>query len=349
MKLRALYAIAGIGALALMGGCSAGDDAEPGSSSGVPADATTLGADGSTSGSSGSTGTIGSSGSSGSSGASDAGPTSGCSGSAADPAAAATVSGYMDKLPANAPTGATRAQIIDAIIKSCEVFGPPAAKNPGWDRKLCWAHLTAAIRKESSYNVASTVKDAFGSRATSAGAANDPTVGLLQVRFSSTVRDYVVQGKLDSLSCVGCTFPAGFATHKNESSDSAFWAVSGPTQNLATMKDVACNVGLGTWYYYFNATGNGKPSSATYLAAYCKGQGTAGNLITGMLSHLQGAEAGRGVIPNMAGVNALQTTNNGAYKYVTEIKTQFDSMIGPVTGTHPFFLKLVPNPTQYCR
>ena len=355
MKLGVLPAIltwiVACGAFALIVACGSSDD----DNGGGPDDTTTLGADGSTGGSSGSSGSavssgsLGSSGSSGSSGTTAEGGASGCSGSAADPAAATTVSGYMDKLPDNAPTGAARAQIIDVIIKSCEVFGPPAAKDPGWDRKYCWAHLVAAIGKESGYNAALTIKDGYGSRNTVSGTANDPTVGLLQVRFSSTVRDFVRLGTTGSLSCVGCTFPATFATHKSEADSSAFWAVSGPTQNLATMKDLACNVGLGAWYYYFSATGNGKASTPTYIDEYCAGKGTAGNLITGLLSHYEGAEGGAGVIANMAGVNALQGTNSGAYQYVTQIKTQFDSMVGPVSGTHPFFVKLLPNTSQYCR
>lgn len=357
MKLPTLGAIVGGALLVLILGCGSSDDAA--SSGGSDNGGTPLGADGTSSGSSGSTGSSGSSGSSGTSGSGGTsgssgtsggdGGASGCSGSAADPAAATTVSGYMDKLPANAPAGAARAQIIDAIIKSCEVFGPPAAKDPGWDRKFCWAHLVAAINKESGYNAGVSVTDSYGTRNTAAGKANDPTVGLTQVRFSSTVHDFTARGTTDNLSCVGCTFPAGFAAHKSESGDSAFWAVSGPTQNLATMKDVACNVGLGAWYYYLNATANGKPSAPTYLDAYCKGQGTAGNLITGLLSHLQGPDGGKGVIANLAGVNALQGSNPGAYQYVTQIKTQFDSMVGPVSGTHPFFIKLSPNATQYCR
>jgi hypothetical protein len=115
------------------------------------------------------------------------------------------------------------------------------------------------------------------------------------------------------------------------------------------MKDVACNVGLGSWYYYYNASSNGKPSAPTYLAAYCGGGGTAGNLITGLLSHLQGPESGKGVIGNQGQLSALQSTNNGAYQYVTQIKSQFDTMVGAVSGTHPFFLTLVPNKTQYCQ
>ena len=252
----------------------------------------------------------------------------------------------MDKLPSNAPSGALRAQIIDAIIRSCEAFGPPPAIDPGWQRNYCWAHLVSAILKESGYDAAQTTPDSYGKRSTSAGQANDPTVGLLQVRFSSTVHDYVEQGPLESLACVGCTFPAGFAAHATESGDSAFWAVSGPTQNLATMRDVACNVGLGAWYYYLNATANGKPSAATYLSAYCGGQGTKGNLVTGLRSHLEGPDGGKGVLTSMS---ALQSADSGGYQYVAAIKTPFDSMVGAVSGTHPFFIPLLPNASQYCR
>ncbi len=356
MRLLGICAAVAGGSLALVVGCSSDDGAGDGSSSGGASDdaAVTLGADAST-GTSGTNGSVGSSGSSGSSGGSSGtsgtsgGSSSGCGGSAAEPAAAATVSDYMDKLPFNNPSGAKRAAIIDAILKSCEVFSATAAKTPGWDRKYCWAHLTAAINKESSYNPDSAVSDGYGTRSTSAGKANDPTVGLLQVRFSSTVRDFVGLGNAANLSCVGCTFPAAFATHKSESGDSAFWAVSGPQQNLAKMKDIACNVGLGAWYYYYNASSNGKASAPTYLQAYCGGGGTAGNLITGLLSHLKGPESGKGVLANQAQLNGLQTTNNGAYQYVTQIKSQFDAMVGPLSGNHPFFLTQPPNKARYCQ
>ena len=353
MRLRGICAVVAGGSLALVVGCSSDDGAGDGSSGGGTSDdaATTFGADAST-GTSGANGTVGSSsGTSGSSGASgmSGASSSGCGGSAAEPAAAATESGYMDKLPFNNPTGAKRTAIIDAILKSCEVFGATAAKDPGWDRKYCWAHLTAAINKESGYNPDSTVSDGYGMRNTAAGKANDPTVGLLQVRFSSTVRDFVGLGNTASLSCVGCTFPAALAAHKSESGDSAFWAVSGPQQNLAKMKDIACNVGLGAWYYYYNASSNGKASAPTYLQAYCGGGGTAGNLTTGLLSHLQGPESGKGVIANVAQLNGLQSANSGAYQYVTQIKAQFDAMVGPIGGNHPFFLTQVPNKGQYCQ
>lgn len=354
MRLRRLASIFAGGALVLLLACGSSDDAGSGGASPDPGDSgasesATVGGEGGSSGSSGSSGVVLDAGGTPPGDGGGTGGTGPCSGSAADPAAAATVSGYMDKLPNNAPTQPARAQIIDAIIKSCQVFGPVSAKEPTWKREYCWAHLVAAIGKESSYNAALTIKDGYGTRTTPAGKANDPTVGLLQIRFSSTVHDFVQQGALDSLSCVGCTFPAGFAAHKAESGDSAFWAVSGPPQNAATMQSLACNVGLGAWYYYLNATGNGKPSAATYLAAYCAGQGTAADLVTGLLSHLKGPDGGKGVIATINGVNALQGTDNGAYQYVTSIKTQFDSMVGPVTGTHPFFIGLLPNQTQYCR
>jgi len=345
MKLGAFFTVGGCALLGLVAACSSSEEEA------APRDPpTTLGADASSGGSSGtsggSSGTSGeSSGTSGSSGSTSGG----CSGSAADPAAAATVSGYMDKLPSNAPSGPARAQIIDAIIKSCDVFGPKVATAPGWDRTYCWAHLVSAILKESGYNASASIKDDYGSRGTNAGKANDPTVGLLQIRFSSTVRDYVALGPAASLSCVGCTLPAGLAAHKNEEGDSGFWAVSGPTQNMSTMTDVACNVGLGAWYYYSNATSNGKQNEVTYLDAYCGGGGTAANVITGLRSHLAGPDGGKGVIANQGALNALQGSDNGAYQYITEIKSNFDKMVGSVSGTHPFFLKLSPSAKQYCQ
>ena len=57
--------------------------------------------------------------------------------------------------------------------------------------------------------------------------------------------------------------------------------------------------------------------------------------------------SGKGVIPDMNGVNALQTSDNNAYKYITAIKGWFDTMV-TVSGTHPFFILLSPNPPQYC-
>jgi hypothetical protein len=334
--------------LALLVGCGSSGD---GDTSSIDGGATSLGADASLGGGGGGGGGADAGGGGGGGGGTDGGGGggSGCSGSAADPAAATAVSGLLDKLPSGNPTGAERAAIIDAIIRSCEAFGPRAAKDPGWERTYCWAHLVSAIHKESTYDASQLTQDSYGIRTTSAGKANDPTVGLLQIRFSSTVHDYVQQGPLASLSCVGCTFPGSYATHASEPDDSAFWAVTGPIQNLSVMREVACNVGLGAWYYYLNATANGKPSSTTYLSSYCAGQGTAGNLVTGLRSHFSGPDGGRGVIANMSALNALQGTDNSGYQYVTAIKSLFDVMVGPVSGTHPFFLTLSPDSAQYCR
>ena len=283
---------------------------------------------------------------------------SSCSGAAEDPAAASAISGYMDKLPYGPPKkvndppqpGDARFPLIDAIIKACAEFGPPPSVDPGWQPQYCWAHLAAAIDKESSYNASSVVTDSYATRAVGSSTADDPTVGLLQIRFSSTVHDYAVQGPAASLACVGCTFPSSFATHKNDSGggNSDFWAVSGPSANLALMQSIPCNVGLGAWYYYTYATGNGNASAVTYLSSYCGGHGTAANLTTGLRSHLEGPDGGKGVLADINAVDALMTSDSGAYNYITQIKSWFDGMIGTVTGTHPFFIPLSPNITQYC-
>jgi hypothetical protein len=255
----------------------------------------------------------------------------------------------LNTLPYSNPTGTERTQVIDAIIKACSEFGPPAS-DTGWKPQYCWAHLVAAIEKESSYNATENVADTYSKRAIGAETANDPTIGLLQIRFSSTVHDFAAEGPLDKLACIGCTFPASFATHKNDSGggNSDFWAVSGPPQNLALMESVACNVGLGAWYYYTYATGNGNAGQVTYLDAYCKGQGTAANLTTGLRSHLEGPDGAKGVLANLAALNALQTSDSNAYNYITQIRTWFDTMMGGSPTPDPFFITLSPMPSQYC-
>ncbi len=272
-----------------------------------------------------------------------------CGGTASDPAGAAIVEGYMAKLPSPPPAGATRTAAIEAILKSCAAFGPSSSTSPGARTSHCLALLTAAISKESGYDAKVSVKDGYATRNINGTPANDPVVGLLQIRFSSTVHEMVALGSLDRLACVGCPIPQSIRARSAEAGSSSYWAVSGPTQNMALMQNVACNVGMGAWYYYLNATGNGKTSAVTYPDAYCKGTGTGGNLITGLLSHLKGSEGGRGLIANQGALNVLQGSDSGAYQYVTQVKGWFDSMIGPVTGVHPFFMKLAPNPVQYCR
>ncbi len=270
--------------------------------------------------------------------------TTGCGGSALQPAEAAMVSGYIDTLPYAPANDAKRAQIVDAILKTCELFAPPAST--GFQKKHCYAHLAAAIHKESTYNLTALVNDAYATRTIGNTKANDPTVGLLQIRFSSTVHDFVLHGSLPALACVGCTLPAAVVSHADDSGDSAFWTVTGPTQNMSVMTSAACNVPLAAWYYYVNATGNGNASSTTYVDGYCDGNGTAANLITGLRSHLNGPSGGRGVINDLS---ALQGADWGGYQYASAIKGWFDGMLGATAGTHPFFLTLSPTPGTYCR
>lgn len=280
-------------------------------------------------------------------GASSSPPAAGCGGSAAQPAQAAMVSGYIDTLPYAPANDAKRAQIIDAILRTCEVFAPPSAT--GFQKKHCYAHLAAAIHKESTYSPTVAVTDSYATRAIGNAKANDPTVGLLQIRFSSTVHDFVAHGPASALSCVGCNLPAALASHVNEGGDSSFWAVTGPTDYRSVLTSPACNVPLGAWYYYVNATGNGNATATTYIDGYCNGKGTSANLITGLRSHLNGPSGGRGVIADASGLSALQTTDGGGYQYVTTIKSWFDVMVGPSAGKHPFFFSLAPADSEYCR
>lgn len=342
-------------AVALLVACSSEDAATD-----SPADPTTLAGDDagtSSSGASGSSGTSSgaSSGASGSSGASsgdggassgDGGPDPACTSAAAEPQAAAQIGTWLDQLPYGNPTGTAKTEVIEAILRTCHVFAPA---NAAFTKKYCHAHLVAAILKESSYDPALLGKDAYSKRAIGNQTANDPSVGLLQIRFSATVKDYALLGHLDKMACIGCDIPQELVTNANQSNDSTFWAVTGPTKYMSLMQKRACNVGFGAWYYYENATGNGNGSKTTYAEQYCAGQGTSANLVTGLRSHLMGPDVGRGVIANIAGVNALQNSDSNSYEYVTEIKSRFDGMIGAVSGTHPFFVLLQPEKPRYCR
>jgi hypothetical protein len=273
-------------------------------------------------------------------------PGSNCGGSAADPAAAKTLDGYLSTLPEQ-PQGELRSTIIDTILRACEVFRP--SQNSNFKREYCWAHLAAAAAQESTFTPALLVEDGYGKRTVEGQKADDPTVGLTQIRFSSAVHDVAVFGKLESLACVGCTLPQSILDHVKEQGDSTYWAVVGPRQNLATMQSVRCNLGIGAWNYYVPATGNGNPSKPTYSYEYCGGKGTAANLVTGMRSYLSGPSGGNGVLGSMVGVDALKTTDNNSYQYVTQIKTWFDAMVGAVPSEHPFLLLVTPEPNRYCK
>jgi hypothetical protein len=316
------------------GGASASSGSSGASSSGASSG-------GASSGGGDGTGDGGGAGSSG-----DAAAPSACTSAATEPQAAATIGGWLDALPYGNPTGAAKTEVVEAILRACHVFTPTSAT---FTKRHCWAHLVAAILKESSYDAALLGKDAYSKRAIGNQTANDPSVGLLQIRFSSTVKDYALLGRLDPMACIGCDIPPVLVQNATQSGDSAFWAVTGPTQYMSLMQKRACNVGFGAWYYYENATGNGSASKTTYAEEYCAGQGTAANLVTGLRSHLRGPDLGRGVVGSMAGVNALQATDPDSYAYVTEIKTRFDGMVGAVNGTHPFFVLLQPEKPRYCK
>ncbi len=271
-----------------------------------------------------------------------------CATAGSDPTSAATVGGFLDTLGSAGPQGDLRPKIIDAILRACDAFGPTSSSNSRWQRKYCWAHLASEILKESSYRPTSVVNDSYSSRTVGGSKANDPTVGLMQIRFSSVVHNYAAQGSLEQLSCAGCKLPSDLDAHKSESGDSSFWATGGGS-HLDFLQDVSCNVALGAWYIYLNATGNGSSKTATFLDGYCKGNGVAGNLITGFRSFVNGPSSGKGIISDQAGFEALEGSDGNVYKYITAIKGSFDGMITPSPDPHPFFLELKPTPSQFCR
>lgn len=273
----------------------------------------------------------------------------GCEASSSDAETRRTIGGFIDTLPRDKPGAELRERVIDVIARSCSVFTPPESEGGVFTRRHCWAHLVASALKESSYVPTSVVNDAYGRRNVDGTQANDPTIGLLQLRFSSAIRSFVISGNANALACVGCALPAELADHTKEPGNSRFWAVDGPTRYMATTQDLSCNVGIGAWYYYLFASGNGRSSQVTYADAYCSGGGTAGNLVTGMISYVNGPDGGKGVIADEAGLGGLAGRDANAHRYVTEIKGWFDAMIPPASGKHPFFALLSPSPATYCR
>ncbi|HOU90460.1 MAG TPA: hypothetical protein PLU22_05410 [Polyangiaceae bacterium] len=225
-----------------------------------------------------------------------------------DPSTVAAINACMDQLPWGAPdlSAEERAPIVEAIIKTCAEFAPPGEE---W-QQYCQMFLVAAINAESSY-------DAL---AGSVGAGNDPTIGLLQIRFSSTVVDFADYGPVDALERIGCDF--GTVT----SSDS--YATKGEM-----MLDVTCNIAIGAWYYFIFGSGNGG-DTAVWVWGYCQGDGVPGSLHIGMACHLMGAEA-------------AHSSLSGADFYYDQIKEWFDPCV-TYTGTHPFERTLEPDIAKYC-
>jgi hypothetical protein len=225
-----------------------------------------------------------------------------------DPNVSAAINACIGKLPYGGSTlsAAERAPIITAIINTCAAFAPPGAEWQTW----CQMFLVAAINAESSYNT----------QAGATGAAGDPSVGLLQIRFSSVVLDFANYGPVDALTRIGCNF--GTVT----SSDSY-------ATKSAMMLDVNCNIAIGAWYYFIFASGNGGPS-VVWVDQYCAGGGVAGNLHIGIASFLMGGDA-------------AHTSLSGADFYYNEIKSWFDPCV-TYTGTHPFELTIQPDTQKYC-
>jgi hypothetical protein len=225
------------------------------------------------------------------------------------------------------PLGTTRDRLVNSIVGSCAAFGPPL---PNWTL-YCEAIIASAIVSESTYNPTSVVNDAY---ATMSG-HNDPTVSLLQIRLSSTVHDYNYLGPLPKIAAIGCTWPAALTSLAT--SDPTWFTLGGTATYLAFMQDPACNVPLATWYYFMNATGNGGASAANvvYASAYCAGQGIAGNVVIGLLSHLLGP--------------TLPRPPDATNAYPAGIKYRFMNLLGGLPTPDPFMVTLSPMVRQYCK
>lgn len=267
-----------------------------------------------------------------------------CTSAAAEAGAAQTIEGFLDGLPYGTPTGEAKREVVEAILRTCRVFSPTALA-----QRDCWALLASAILKESSYDAEATVTDAYAKRTVEGRTAEDPTVGLLQIRFSATVHDVARFAPPDALACVGCALPEEIRNHVEEPGDSTFWAVTGPTAHRGVMTSRACNVAMGAWYYFTNATGNGDPAKPAYAEQVCGGEATGANLVTGLRSHLRGPDGANGVVADEAALDALRTTDPDSFEYVGEIRTRFDAMVGARAGAHPFFTALAPERARYCR
>ena len=248
----------------------------------------------------------------------------------------------------NFPAGAAFDKLACSIAMSCVEFAPMESD---WLRK-CEAVVTSAIVAESSYNPTSVVTDSYATRALTGATANDPTVGLLQVRFSSTMHDYNYNGPMAKMAAIGCAWPPELQTQADTGN---FWSTEGGTTYLSFMQDVACNIGSAAWYYFYNATGNGG-ASAVWIANYCKGQGIAGTMVTGLLSHLEGGNYPRPADPNNAypwGIECCSCGNPSGCT-CTGCTGRFAAFMGIGTTASrptpdPFQEVLSPEPTKYCK
>ncbi|MGO9290488.1 MAG: hypothetical protein ACLQIJ_17275 [Polyangia bacterium] len=309
----------------------------------------------------GSTASAGTAGSGGAAGAGGVpGTSSGCPG--ADAAEFALVQAWLNNtiavgalpnyaysnIKTNFPAGAAFDKLACSIAMSCVEFAP---METDWLRK-CEAVVTSAIVAESSYNPNSVVTDSYATRALTGATANDPTVGLLQVRFSSTMHDFNYNGPMAKMAALGCTWPPELQTQPDTTN---FWATEGGTTYLSFMQDVACNIGSAAWYYFYNATGNGG-ASAVWISNYCAGQGIAGTMVTGLLSHLEGGNYPRPADPNNPypwGIECCSCGNPSGCT-CTGCTGRFAAFMGIGTTASrptpdPFQEVLSPEPTKYCK
>lgn len=338
------------GGVVTSGGSSTGGAATGGSSTGGAA---TGGA---------STGGVATGGSS-TGGAATGGSSTGGSSSTACPGADATefetVSGWLnntlatgalpqyayDNIESYYPTQAAFDELACSIAMSCLEFAPN-----GWLRK-CEAVIASAMVAESSYNHASIVEDSYG------GAA-DPTVGLLQIRFSSTVRDYNYYGPMEKMAAIGCEWPSELPGQTQN--DDTFWRGQGASY-IPFMTSVPCNAALGTWYYFYNATGNGydpnDADGAKWIHEYCAGDGVAGTMVVGLLSHLMGGnydhQAVDGTHAYPWGIECCPEGSPND-RPCTGCTGRFAAFMGIGTtasrpSPDPFQEVLQPEPEKYCR
>lgn len=248
----------------------------------------------------------------------------------------------------NFPAGAAFNKLVCTIAMSCVEFAPMESN---WLRK-CEAVLSSAIVAESSYVPTEVVNDSYSTRTVNGVTASDPTVGLLQIRFSSTVHDYNYFGSLPKMAAIGCNWPAALTT---QADTATFWATAGATTYLSFMQDPACNIALAAWYYFYNATGNGG-ANAVYISNYCAGNGVAGTMVTGLLSHLLGGAYPRPPDANNAYPWGIECCAGGnpSVATCTGCTGRFAAFMGIGTSVarptpDPFQESLVPEVSKYCK
>ena len=166
------------------------------------------------------------------------------------------------------------------------------------------------------------------------------------------MHDYNYFGSLPKMAAIGCNWPAALTTQADNQS---FWATAGGTTYLSFMQDVACNIGLAAWYYFYNATGNGG-ANAVYISNYCSGNGVVGTMVIGLLSHLMGPAFARPPDGNNAypwGIECCAGGNPGVTA-CAGCTGRFASMMGIGTSSarptpDPFQERLVPEVSKYCK